>query len=139
MRSRSTNGALPPLGALSVSVPGAVDAWWLPKSGIAVKLMAGLTLKDGEVREIKVDDHLGTVNFRGDNQPRARLVTIASQDDPGPDEKGHVPIQTAADYRVDMVVPAGFYSLWITPDNGARPRKIIDRVRVLAGKSVQLD
>ncbi len=28
VRSRSTNGALPPLGALSVSVPGAVDAWW---------------------------------------------------------------------------------------------------------------
>jgi len=27
-RARSQNGALPPLGALSVSVPGAVDAWW---------------------------------------------------------------------------------------------------------------
>ena len=118
---------------------GPVDLWWLPKRGMAVKLMAGLTLKDGEAREIKIDDHLGIVNFRGDNQPRAGLVTIAAQDDPGPDEKGHVPIQTATDYRVDMVVPAGFYSLWITPDNGARPRKIIDRVRVLAGKPVQLD
>ena len=28
VRARSRNGALPPLGALSVSVPGAVDAWW---------------------------------------------------------------------------------------------------------------
>ena len=27
-RSRSKNGALPPLGAVSVSVPGALDAWW---------------------------------------------------------------------------------------------------------------
>ena len=27
-RSRALNGALPPLGAVSVSVPGAVDAWW---------------------------------------------------------------------------------------------------------------
>ena len=27
-RSRARNGALPPLGAVSVSVPGAVDAWW---------------------------------------------------------------------------------------------------------------
>lgn len=27
-RSRAVDGALPPLGAVSVSVPGAVDAWW---------------------------------------------------------------------------------------------------------------
>ena len=27
-RSRTKNGALPPLGAVTVSVPGAVDAWW---------------------------------------------------------------------------------------------------------------
>ncbi len=27
-RSRTTNGHLPPLGAVTVSVPGAVDAWW---------------------------------------------------------------------------------------------------------------
>ena len=28
VRARSNSGVLPPLGALSVSVPGAVDAWW---------------------------------------------------------------------------------------------------------------
>lgn len=28
VRSRAKNGALPPLGAVTVSVPGAVDAWW---------------------------------------------------------------------------------------------------------------
>ena len=28
VRTRATKGALPPLGAVSVSVPGAVDAWW---------------------------------------------------------------------------------------------------------------
>ncbi|WP_375399012.1 gamma-glutamyltransferase family protein [uncultured Sphingomonas sp.] len=28
-RARARNGALPPLGAVSVSVPGAVDAWWM--------------------------------------------------------------------------------------------------------------
>ena len=28
VRSRARGGALPPLGAVSVSVPGAVDAWW---------------------------------------------------------------------------------------------------------------
>ncbi len=28
VRGRARNGALPPLGAVSVSVPGALDAWW---------------------------------------------------------------------------------------------------------------
>jgi gamma-glutamyltranspeptidase / glutathione hydrolase len=28
VRQRARNGALPPLGAVTVSVPGAVDAWW---------------------------------------------------------------------------------------------------------------
>ncbi len=28
VRSRARNGALPPLGAVTVSVPGAVDCWW---------------------------------------------------------------------------------------------------------------
>src|ERR1700733_9912106 len=27
-RSRAKNGALPPYGAVSISVPGALDAWW---------------------------------------------------------------------------------------------------------------
>ncbi|MFT3976888.1 MAG: gamma-glutamyltransferase family protein [Sphingomonas bacterium] len=29
VRSRARGGAIPPLGAISVSVPGAVDAWWM--------------------------------------------------------------------------------------------------------------
>ena len=29
VRGRARNGALPPLGAVSVSVPGVVDAWWM--------------------------------------------------------------------------------------------------------------
>lgn len=29
VRARAKNGALPPLGAVSVSVPGALDAWWM--------------------------------------------------------------------------------------------------------------
>jgi hypothetical protein len=125
----------------TVKLPGdgPYDIWWQPKEGIAVRVIAGVKLKDGEEKEIKIDNYVGIVNVRGDGQPRAGLVTIAAQDAPGPDEKGHVAIQTAKDFRVDMVVPPGFYSLWITPDNGARPRKINDRFRVLAGKSVTLD
>ncbi|WEK00047.1 MAG: gamma-glutamyltransferase family protein [Candidatus Sphingomonas phytovorans] len=29
VRSRARNGVIPPLGAVSVSVPGALDAWWM--------------------------------------------------------------------------------------------------------------
>lgn len=29
VRARARNGAIPPLGAVSVSVPGAVDGWWM--------------------------------------------------------------------------------------------------------------
>ncbi|EHH67530.1 gamma-glutamyltransferase family protein [Gluconobacter morbifer] len=29
VRSRAKHGAIPPLGAISVSVPGALDAWWM--------------------------------------------------------------------------------------------------------------
>ncbi|MCE9533528.1 MAG: hypothetical protein K8T89_20750 [Planctomycetes bacterium] len=124
---------------LQTSTAGPFDIWWQPKSGVAVRILNKLKLKEGEVKEIKVDNYLGIVTVRGDNQPRAALVTIAAQDDPGPGEKGHVPVQTATEYRVDMAVPDGFYSLWITPANGARSQRINDRFRVQAGKSVQLD
>jgi len=124
---------------LKFSTEGPYDVWWQPKTGQPVRVLANLTLKDGEEREIKLADLLGIVTFRGDEQPRASLVTIAPQDDPGPGEKGHRAIQTAHEFRVDMVVPDGFYSLWITPENNGRPRKIIDRFRAQAGKSVQLD
>ena len=118
---------------------GPFDIWWEGKNGIAVLVVKNVKLKDGEVKEVKIDEYVGIVNVRGDDLPRVGLVTIAPQDDPGPDEKKHLAVQTAKDYRVEMVVPEGFYSFWITPDNGARPRKINDRFRVQAGKTVQLD
>lgn len=125
--------------AVKLPGEGPYDVWWQPKSGKAVRVLSGMKVKDGETKDIKIDDHLGVVVFRGDDQPRASLITVAPQDDPGPDEKGHAPVQTATDIRVEMVVPAGFYSLWVTPQNGARPRKVNDRFRVTAGKVTQLD
>jgi hypothetical protein len=124
---------------VKVDSPGSLDVWWQPIGGKAIKVVAGATLKEGEVREIKIDDHVGVVTVRGDGQPRAGLITITAQDDPGPDERGHVPVQTAQDYRMDMVAPPGFYALWVSPDNGARPKKISDRFRIDAGKSITID
>ena len=118
---------------------GPYDLWWQPKNGLAIRVVAGLKLKDGIVNQFRIDDYLGVVSVRGDDLPRAAKLTIAAQDDPGPGEKGHVAVQSANDYRTEMAVPDGYYSLWLTPDNGSRPRKINDRFRVQAGKTVQLD
>lgn len=125
--------------AVKLPGDGPYDIWWQAKDGIAVRVLRGLKVLEGETKEVKIDDHVGIVAVRGDGQPRAALVTVAAQDDPGPDEKGHIPVQTAKDYRVEMVVPEGFYALWITPENGARPRKVNDRFKVPAGKAVTLD
>ena len=50
VRSRARNGAIPPLGAVSVSVPGALDAWWMlhqrPKRGHAMAVL-GLSRQRG--------------------------------------------------------------------------------------------
>ena len=40
-RSRAKNGALPALGAVSVSVPGALDAWWNLHQRYGSKLRSG--------------------------------------------------------------------------------------------------
>src|SRR5262249_25515206 len=102
---------------------GPFDVWWQAAAeGVAVKAVGGLKPGDG-VKDVSLGVCLGVVRLRGDGQPRASLVTVTAQDDPGPDEKGHIAVQTAKDYRIDMVVPEGFYALWVTPHNGARPRK----------------
>ena len=57
-----------------MSDDGPFDVWWMSKNGLALRIAAGLKLKNGEVKEIKVDDHLGIVNVRGDNQARALMA-----------------------------------------------------------------
>jgi hypothetical protein len=125
--------------AVKLPADGPYDVWWQPKDGLPVRAVSGVTVKEGETKEVRLEQVLGVVSVRGDNLPRAALVMVAPQDDPGPDDKGHAPVQTARDYRVEMVVPEGFYSLWVTPDNGTRPKKVNDRFKVQAGKSVVLD
>jgi len=116
---------------------GPFDLWWVPASGMPVLTAAKWKPEDG-ANEINLNALLGLIEFRGDNQPRGSVV-VTPQGDPGPGEKGHVIVQRATEYRVDMVVPAGFYALWVVPDNGAKPQRVIDRVRVLPGKRERLD
>jgi hypothetical protein len=118
---------------------GPYDIWWSSKEGSAVRVLANVKLTEKKVKSIQIDHYLGVVTIRGDELPRAGLVTITSQDDSGPDEKSHIPIQSAKEYRVEMVVPEGFYALWITPENGGRAKKVNDRFRVIAGKVITIE
>jgi hypothetical protein len=109
-----------------------------PKGGSSITLVEKLTLKNGQTHELKLDDLIGTVEVFGDNFPRADKIVLTDERDPGPGEKGHAPVQSASEYRVDMAVTPGFYSVWVVPANGARAQRVVDRVRVLAGKSVRV-
>jgi hypothetical protein len=117
---------------------GPFDVWFVPKDGKPVKVVANLKVKDG-ITELKLNEHLGVIRFDGDDQPRGTLL-VTAYDDPGPELKGHIVVQTAADTRrVEMVVPPGDYAVWVVPDSGARARKVVDKVRVHAGKTATAD
>ncbi|MCI0704033.1 MAG: hypothetical protein L0241_23485 [Planctomycetia bacterium] len=109
-----------------------------PKDGIAIRVVEKLTVKAGQTHDLKLDELIGSIEVFGDNFPRAEKIVITDVRDPGPGEKGHVAIQVAKDYRVEMAVPAGTYAVWVVPANGAKAQRVEDNVRVLAGKSVRV-
>src|SRR5207244_4139951 len=86
---------------------GPFDVYARPKGGLEVRVAEKLTVKSGTTHELKLADVLGSVTVFGDNLPRAEKVVLTAPDDPGPGEKGHTPVQTAAEYRVELVVPEG--------------------------------
>jgi hypothetical protein len=88
----------------------------------------------GQREQIKIAELIGLVNVRGDDLPRATKVILTDPRDPGPGEKDHVPVQDAEDYKIDMPVKPGTYTVWVVPANGARPQKVAERVKVQAGK-----
>jgi hypothetical protein len=109
-----------------------------PKGGVAVRAVEKLTVKAGETQELKIGDAFGTIEVVGDDLPRADKVVVTDVKDAGPGEKGHVAVQVATDYRVDMLVPPGVYAVWVVPANGARAQRVADNVRVQAGRSVRV-
>lgn len=117
---------------------GPFDVWAKPKGGLAVRVAAKLTVKAGPAHELKLADVLGAVEVFGDTLPRADKVVLTAPDDPGPGEKGHTPVQAAAEYRTAMAVPEGVYAVWVVPANGTRARKVEDRVRVLPGRPTRV-
>jgi hypothetical protein len=124
--------------ALALPGDGPFEVWVKPKDGIAVKAVEKLTVKAGQTHELKLGDVLGVVEVFGDNFPRADKVVLTDTRDPGPGEKGHLAIQWAKDYRVEMCVPPGTYAVWVVPANGAKAQRVEDNVRVQAGRSVKV-
>jgi hypothetical protein len=124
--------------ALPLPSDGPFEVWVKPKDGIAVRVLEKLSEKTGPTHELKLGDVLGVVEVFGDNFPRADKVVLTDTRDPGPGEKGHVAIQWAKDYRVEMCVPPGTYAVWVVPANGAKAQRVEDNVRVQAGRSVKV-
>ena len=138
--SRSTRRLLPSQRSRTTpSFPseGPFDIWFVPKDGKPIKAVAGYKAKDG-VNDVKLNDYLGVISFRGDGQPRGTLLVTAF-DDPGPEGKGHVVVQTASDTRAEMAVVPGDYAVWVVPASGARARRVVDKIRVHAGKTATVD
>ncbi|MCS6865918.1 MAG: hypothetical protein RMJ56_14305 [Gemmataceae bacterium] len=117
---------------------GPFEVWVKPSGGMAVRIAEKLTVAAGTTHELKLGDLLGTIEVVGDDFPRAERIVITALRDPGPGEKGHVPLQSATEYRVPMCVPPGMYEVWVVPANGAKAQRVEDNVRVQAGRNVRV-
>lgn len=128
------------LASIKAPVGGeAVHVFAKPKDGIEVLVAEKITVKAGQTHELKLGDLLGVVEvFQKDGFPKVDRIVLTAPDDSGPDEKGHVAVQTGSDYRVEMPAPEGFYAVWLVPANGARAIRIEDRTRVLPGKIIRI-
>ena len=116
---------------------GPYDLWFVPKDGKPIRAIAGWKPKDG-ANEVKLNDYLGVISFRGEGQPRGTLL-VTPQGDDGPETKKHIVIQTAGDTRAELAVLPGDYAVWVVPANGARARRVAEKVRVLAGKTATVE
>lgn len=135
-----------PLAAVPLDTPtklpgdGPFDIYARPKGGTEVLIAAGVKAEGGKTHTVKLAEKLGTIDvFRRDDSPRVGKIVVTDPFDAGPDEKGHVAVQTAPDFRVEMLVPEGDYAVWVVPENGARAIKVADRVRVLSGRIVRVE
>ena len=118
---------------LEIVGAGPFDVYYTPAGGKPVLAVANWKVAKG-ANELKPSSYLGTVYVRGDDLPRAGAIIVTATGDPGPGEKGHVAIQSVPDYKEDIVVPDGFYSVWLVSANGAKAQRIVDKIRVLAGR-----
>jgi hypothetical protein len=118
---------------------GPFDVWWFPHhDGMATKIMAAESFKVG-LREIALLEIVGGVRVRGDNRARPQLMALTEPNAPGPDDEVYAPLATCKEFKSEMIVPAGFYALWFRGGNSARAEKLESKLKVLAGKIVEVD
>jgi hypothetical protein len=117
---------------------GPFEVFVKSNGGVPVRAVEKLTVKAGKTHELKIGNLLGAVEVCGDDFPRAEKIVLTDVKDPGPGEKGHVAVQVASEYRIDMLAPPGTYAVWVVPANGARPQRVVDNVRVLAGRNIRV-
>ena len=123
--------------SIGVLPGGKYHVFFTPKGGMKVKAIHEWIPKARRYT-IQLADHLGTTVVLGDNLPRVESILLTEETDPGPGEKGHRPIQRVSYYKEDLIVPPGFYSVWIVPTNGAKAQRIANRIRVLAGRETRV-
>jgi hypothetical protein len=121
-----------------------VDVWVVPKVGQPVRALskyrpAPVKEPAGKSLVVNLDDHLAALRVMGSDLPRPSKIVLAPAFDRGPDNPGHQPIQAVPDYANPLLVPAGQYSLWVVPANGARATLIENNLRLLAGRLTTLD
>ncbi|MBY0515003.1 MAG: hypothetical protein K2P78_14015 [Gemmataceae bacterium] len=125
--------------AIPLPGDGPFDVYIRPKGQLDVPVARKVTVGAGKMLTFDPAETLGTLQvFQTDDSPRLGKIVLTDPLDPGPDEKGHVPVQAGTEYREELAVPDGFYAVWVVPGNGARAQRIAERVRVLAGKNVRV-
>ncbi|WP_020468149.1 hypothetical protein [Zavarzinella formosa] len=123
-------------GEWKLTAKGPVDLWVVPKGGKPLKAISQLKLTDNT--EIKLADYLGVIRCKGADLPRGKLI-VTDHQDRGPEDKKHAAIQWANDSRTELIVPPGDYAVWISPDTGARARRISEKIRVLPGRTADVE
>ena len=126
-----------PLAQLShksskISSAAAVDVWFVPKIGLPVLVRSNWKWSESETLDPEL--YLGTARIDRENLPRLGKIVLTAEADPGPDEKGHRPIQFVEDSMDELVALAGEYAVWVVPFNGLRAERIVDRLRIQSGK-----
>jgi hypothetical protein len=126
----------------SIKLPdaGPYDIWWVPKhDGMATRILTSESFKDKSLREINLLEYIGGVRIRGDNRARAQLIALTEPNAQGPDDEGYAPLATCTEFKTEMIVPTGFYALWFRGGNAAKATKVDNRLKVLAGKVIDVD
>ncbi len=125
--------------AVDLPTEGPFQVEVVPQGGLPVRLAEKLKVEKGKTIRLRLEDRCGVVRIFGEGLPRPQRLVLTRVRDPGPGAQGHQPVQQAANYRQNMLVPAGNYDLWLVPANGARPQRIAENIRVLPGKVVGID